>query len=251
MPTTEPLLEIRLLGPMVVLRRDRSMIDDADWNSGKTRDLLRLLALQSGRPVPTQMLIDRLWPHVAGKQARGSLRTAASQVRRTVREDCIVRGPGTMTLVDAWVDTVLVGGLLGAGREAVVAGRADLVVSRARAVERLYHGDFHAYDDDSGWAVAERERLARGRLDLLMNAAEACLGAGDHHEALLYANAVLFADPGIEAAYRAKMRAHAELGESGNAMRTFERLRRQLAEDQGIDPSPETRELHRQILRGV
>ena len=243
MPSTEPPVEIRLLGFLVVVRRDGSEVDERDWRSGKTRDLLRLLALQAGRPVLTQLLLDRLWPAAAPRQARGSLRTAASKVRTVIRDDCIERQAGSMVLVGAQVDTAALRGLLKAGREDLAEGRAELVVSRARAVERLYQGDFHADDDTSAWAVAEREDLARGRLELLAAAAECCLRLGNEREALLYANAVLFADPLREAVYRAKMRAHAELGEADRALHTFEAYRRRLAGE----PSPQTHELRRQI----
>ena len=38
----------RFLGPLVVLRRDGSTVDGREWRTGKTVDLLRLLALQAG-----------------------------------------------------------------------------------------------------------------------------------------------------------------------------------------------------------
>lgn len=250
MPTEEPLLEIRLLGPMVVLRRDRTEVDASEWSTAKTMDLLRLLAVHAGRPVRTQPMIDWLWPAASPPHARGSLRTAASRVRRTVQDNCIVRGPGTMMLRHAWVDVVLVEGFIEAGRAAMLAGRHEEVVSRARAMEKLYRGDFHAHDDDSDWALGIREYLAQGRLALLDDAAGCCVAVGDHREALLYANAALNLDPTVEGAYRTKMRAHAELGEVGAALRAFERYRRQLADDLGVDPPGHIQDLHLEILRG-
>ena len=244
-----PPIVIRLLGQMVVLRRDRSTVGGHEWRTGKTMDLLRLLALQAGRPVRTQMLIDRLWPRASPERARGSLRTAASQVRRALHDDCIVREPGTMMLRDAWVDVVAVSSLLLAGRSAALVGNAEVVVSRARAMERLYQGDFHAYDDDSDWAVAERDHLLHRRLELLDDAAQSCLIMGRYREALAHAHAVLVVDPTAEGAQRTKMRAHAELGEVGSALRVFERYRRQLADDLGVDPPAQIRDLHLEILR--
>lgn len=246
---TEPLLEIRLLGPMEVVRRDGTVVDGGEWKTGKTTDLLRLLALGDGGAVRVPQLLSRLWPAAAETQARGSLRTAASQLRRALREDCIVRYPGSMQLVGAWVDAVEVRDLLVAWSGDVQAGRTELVVSRARAIERIYRGDFHAYDDHSAWAVAEREVLAQGRLELLADAAEACLRAGAYREALLYANAVLSLDPVAEVALRAKMRAHAELGEPAKALQAFEAYRLRLADDLGSDPTRQTRQLHREIVR--
>jgi len=45
------------------------------------------------------------------------------------------------------------------------------------------------------------------------------------------------------------MRAHAALGEIPAALRDFEDYRRRLAEELGVDPSPETRALHVALLR--
>ncbi len=50
-------------------------------------------------------------------------------------------------------------------------------------------------------------------------------------------------------AHWAKIRAHAELGERVSALRAFEHYRRRLPDDLGVDPSPEIREFHLQILR--
>ncbi len=241
---------VRLLGPLVVLRRDGSDVDRSEWKTGKTADLLRLLALSAGHPVRTQLLIDRLWPDASPPHARGSLRTAASQIRRTLREHCLMRGPGTLMLCHAWVDAAVLKGMLDAGGKAMRLGQAESVIGGARAVERMYRGDFHADDDTSDWALGVRAYLASGRVRLLDDAAQCCVSVGSHREALLYANALLLVDPTVERAYRSKMRAHAELGEVGSALRVFERCRRQLSAASGGRPSSETRALHREIIAG-
>ena len=42
-------IRIRLLGPFEVRRPDRSMVGLTEWRTGKTMDLLRILALNNGR----------------------------------------------------------------------------------------------------------------------------------------------------------------------------------------------------------
>ncbi len=85
---------------------------------------------------------------------------------------------------------------------------------------------------------------------LLDDAAQCCVSEGSHREALLYASALLLVDPTIERAYRSMMRAHAELGELGSALRVFERYRRYLSADWGTGPSAETSALRREIIAG-
>ncbi len=52
-----------------------------------------------------------------------------------------MRGPGTLMLCHAWVDVTVVKGLIDTGGQAMRLGHTESVIGRARAVERLYHGD--------------------------------------------------------------------------------------------------------------
>ena len=97
-------IRISLLGGFEVLRDDGTPVPEAAFRTGKTTDLLRILALNNGRPVWRTTLVERLWPDVDQDRAAASLRTAASQIRRSIGTDCIHRQPGALVLRDAWVD---------------------------------------------------------------------------------------------------------------------------------------------------
>lgn len=242
-------LRVRLLGEFEVTRPDATIVDNLEWRTGKTMDLLRLLALEEGRAVRTESLIERLWPTVSESRGRGSLRTAASQIRRTVGSNCVRRRPDGMVLVDAWVDVSEFLAATRLGHDAFVRGDPAAVLRVARRAESLHRGDFRAYDDDSLWAHDQRHRLATARRDLLCEAAESALGSGLFREALAVAARAAAIDPTSEHAHRLLMRAHAELGEVGSALRVFERYRNHLARELGVDPSRQTRELHLRLLR--
>jgi DNA-binding SARP family transcriptional activator len=244
-------IRVRLLGVLSVLRADGSAVAVDEWRTGKTMDLLRLLSLSGGAPVRSSSLIDKLWPNATPERARGSLRTAASQIRRAVRTNCVIRTPEGLVLQNAWVD---VNEFLDGARRVRLAARDAQhthVVALARAAEALYRDDFHAYDDDSDWACVEREHLVRARHEMLCDAAEAALELGLRREALDLAGAAVRLDPSSETAHRSLMRAHAELGEIGSALRVFETYRAHLADELGADPSHQTRELHLRLLRGT
>ena len=91
-------IEIRLFGPMLVRRADGSVVQQAEWRTSKTMDLLRLLALNAGQAVTISSLLDKLWPEVEAERGRASLRTAASQLRKILRTDNLERRPGSMIL---------------------------------------------------------------------------------------------------------------------------------------------------------
>jgi DNA-binding SARP family transcriptional activator len=240
-----------LLGELHVTRADASVVAIDEWRTGKTRDLLRLLALGDGHPVRTSRLIDNLWPDVSHSRASNSLRTAASQIRSTLREPCVVRHPHGLMLTNAAVDVTQFRASAGRVHLAARQGNSADVMTHARAAEWLYRGDFQAHDDDSPWAVAERESLRQQRQQMLCDAAVAALDLRLFREALDMATTAVRLDPASETAHRSLMQAHAELGEVGMALRVFERYRAHLADELGVDPSPQTRELHLSLLRGA
>ena len=243
-------VRIRVLGGLTVQRADGSWVDAEEWRTGKTMDLLRLLALENGRPVRPQALIEKLWPDSAPERARGSLRTASSQIRRTVRTNCVVRHPDGLILQGAWVDVLE---FRQQARRVALAAQAGLhtqALAIARLAETLHRGDFTAYDDDATWAIAVRERVMFLRHDMLCDAAASALTLGLPREAAGYAYLAVRVDRVSERAHRLLMAAHAELGEVATALRLFERHRARLADELGADPSPQTRDLHLKLLRG-
>jgi DNA-binding SARP family transcriptional activator len=243
-------IRIRLLGQFEVERTDGSIVGWHEWRTGKTRDLLRILALNSGRPVRMSSVIDKLWPHVSLDRARASVRTAASHIRRATGENCIVRQHDALLFRGAWVDTLRFRDDARYVHIAAQAGRHARVVNLGHAAERLYQGNFHAHDDESPWARAERDHLLRIRRAMLCEVADAAIALGRHDDALEFAGSAVRIDPASEAAHRALMRCYAGLGEIANALRAFEACRAHLAEELGADPSPQTRELHLRLLRG-
>ncbi len=245
-----PELRVRLLGNLEVQRADGTIVGYDEWRTGKTTDLLRILALNNGRPVRITSVFDKLWPNVSLDRARASLRTAGSQIRRATRTNCIVRQNGSVLLQGAWVDATLFLNDVRFVHLAAQATRHGRVLDLTRAAERLYRGDFHAHNDDSPWARAEREYLAQSRRGVLCAAAEAAIALGRYQDALHYAGDAVGIDRSSEAAHRALMRAHAALGEIGSALRVFEACRAHLAEELGVDPSAQTRALHLRLLRG-
>jgi DNA-binding SARP family transcriptional activator len=244
-----PNIRIRLLGELEVRRLDGTRVEQEEWRTGKTRDLLRLLALANGQPVRVAWLADTLWPEVTLAQARNSLGTATSQIRRTLRDACVVRQYDALVLRGAWVDVHAFKALAHRARLAARVSASGEVLTNVRAARLHYRGDFHAHDDDSSWAVGERLLLRQLHQDILCDGAEAANNLGLLHEAQDLAQTAVRLDPTVESAHRSLMRAHAELGEVGMALRAYEACRVHLADELGVDPSPQTQELHLQILR--
>ena len=89
-----------MLGPLLVRREDGSKVGDEEWRTSKTLDLLRLLALHNGEAVPVRTIVDLLWPGVPESRGRASLRTAASQLRKSLGDNCLERRIGGLVLAE-------------------------------------------------------------------------------------------------------------------------------------------------------
>ncbi|MET0930628.1 MAG: BTAD domain-containing putative transcriptional regulator [Aeromicrobium sp.] len=242
--------EIRLFGRLFVRRSNGEVVDADEWSTGKTTDLLRLLALHGNRPVSVESLINKLWPDVEEDKAKASLRTAASRVRQVLGEPCIERSLGGLILRNSWSDVVAFQSIVHELNAALRAGDHARVVERAREAEALYVADFQAYDDKSSWAGETREALRLSRQSMLADAGESALKLNWMRDAIDFSTSAIAEDLSFERPHRTLMRAHAALGEVELALRAFEHCRVALSQELGADPSPQTRALHIQILSG-
>lgn len=242
--------EIRLLGSLRVRRADGTVVSQGEWRTGKTVDLLRLLALEVDRPVRVDTLLENLWPDVDEARGRASLRTAASQIRRTLRTDCIERRMGGLVLTRAWVDVVAFRRAATNARASQRQGDHARVVRFVREAEALYLADFEAHDAGSTWAFEVRESLATMRRDVLADAAESAVEVAWMRDAIDLAERAIEADPFSERAHRALMRALAGLGESDRALKVYASLRRTLEQELGMSPSRQTTAVQMSVLSG-
>ncbi len=245
-------IEIRLFGQLCVRRADGTLVDNASWRTGKTADLVRLLALAGGRPVRVETLVDCLWPDTEETKARASLRTAVAQIRRTLDADCILRTFDGVALTGVWTDTEAFTSLADSARAHAQDGSHAQVVRIAREAEALYVGDLDCHvSSDEVWVDQARANLSALRRDLLTDAAECALQLCWYRDAEDLARRTLQADPMAERPHRLLMSAYAGLGETERALKVYERCRRILADELGVDPSSLTKAVHLQILSGV
>ncbi|MET1037429.1 MAG: BTAD domain-containing putative transcriptional regulator [Aeromicrobium sp.] len=242
--------EIRMFGRLFVRRSDGEVVGADEWSTGKTADLLRLLALHGNRPVSVQSLISKLWPDVEEHKAKASLRTAASRVRQVLGEPCVERSLGGLVLRNTWSDVVTFQSIVHEMTVALRGGDHARVVERAHEAEALYVADFEAYDDRSFWATETRESLRLSRQSMLADAGESALKLMWMRDAIDFSTSAIAEDVCFERPHRTLMRAHAALGEVELALRAFEHCRVALSQELGADPSPQTRALHIQILSG-
>jgi DNA-binding SARP family transcriptional activator len=222
---------------------------------GRATRLLGLLAAFADDEVLTDDLVEALWAGEAPPRYPSRIvASLVSRLRAALGRDRIVGGPRSYRLVtgpDTAVDLTAARLLLSSAESAAEhLGWQDAYGSATRVIELLSGGEALAHEPPTG-LVQEARRQAAGMLrrarELVWTSA---LHLGKRSSALDAVAAALARDPLNEAAVRAGMVAHAQLGRSAEALRSYERLRTALADQLGADPSNATNALHLSLLRG-
>ena len=241
-------IEIRLLGPLRVHRSDGSLVDPRGWRTRKTSELLMLLALHAGEPVPVDRLLEALWPDVPPDKGRASLRTALSRLRSALHEDPFDRDPRGPVLSGVWVDSQVFDELAARAHRSWGLGQPAEAFAAAAEADSLCLS--HLVPDAVGaWAAEHRERHDATHRELLGDAGEAALSLLRPREAAEFADRLVALDPFRERACRTLMLAATAIGEVDRALQAYHACAKHLADELGADPSSQTRAVYLQILR--
>jgi DNA-binding SARP family transcriptional activator/tetratricopeptide (TPR) repeat protein len=213
----------------------------------KAQALLAYLALPAGRSHSRERLIALLWPEAAEADGRNSLRVALSALRSALGASGItcLRVESDGVAVDpagVEVDALVFEQLIGRGDPASLVDGC-----RRYAGELLATLDVREEPFDE-WLRTERQRLGALALRALNGALALQVHARDHDAVLTTALRSLAMDPLQESAHRAAMRAHAQLGRYGSALRQYQACVDVLQRELGVAPDIETQALYRQIL---
>ena len=119
--------------------------------------------------------------------------------------------------------------------------------TRARCWPGLGSDDSPDFEE---WLFVERERLHVLVIEAYADLAVYAEETGDFVAAGRSAERQIQLDPLREPAYRQQMRIFAKQGERSLALASFERCRKVLREELGLDPEAETLSLHAQLLAG-
>jgi DNA-binding SARP family transcriptional activator len=238
------------VGGFVVCRSGRTL-PAKDVGSRKGRTVLALLAVERGRTVPVDGIVEVLWADAPPRRPAANVATLVSRLRAALGTSVVVGGRTGYRLGDQVAVDLHDAYALVREAETRLAGNEPVsaLAAAGRAMELLDAGPVLADEPDALWA--EPIRAVQGRLlrQARHMAAEAALRVRDPASARLAAEAAVAADPFDEVASRDLMRAHVVGGEPARALAVYERLRSTLAIEFGVDPAPETRELHLAILR--
>ena len=232
------------------------MIDDARFPGRQGRLLFAYLAAEQGRPVPKDELAEAIWGETPPPSWDKALTGVVSKVRALLASSGIDGGSaltgafGCYRLdlpAGTWVDVIAATDAVVEAEAALAAGDPHAARTAAAEAASLTRQAFLPGEDGS-WVEEKRRELAEVRLRALSALADACLCAGDGQEATIWAEQAVRLAPFRESGYRRLMEAHIAAGNRAEALQTYERCRRLLAEEIGAYPSPEIESVYRRLL---
>ncbi|MEU6079075.1 BTAD domain-containing putative transcriptional regulator [Streptomyces sp. NPDC047108] len=230
----------------------------------KVRQVLALLALRANTTVPLHQLVEELWEERPPSSAATTLQTYIYQLRKlpglcdpqhpgpAVGTRALLTTPGgyRLSVPTDCLDSQEFGDLAARGRESLergsVAEAADLLqraltVWRGPALSDLAPGPIVGID---------ALRLEEQRYEVLEERIDADLLLGRHHRLISELTALAADNPTREGLHAKLMLSLYRAGRRPEALEVFQRIRRVLTRELGLEPCSELQRLHQQVLAG-
>ncbi len=254
--STEPKeMTIQLLGALSVRLNGVPIMPGA----AKPRQILALLALNTGRVVTTSTLAEELWGDRPPPSASTTVQTYILELRKRIAK---ATGPGRdpkrvlRTRHDGYLleaggsqtDVEEFSRLAWAGRAATEGGDHRTAAELLRRALALWRGP--ALVDVRMGRVLELEAMAleEARLGVLGRRIEADLTLGRHADILGELAALAARNPMNEHFFAQLITALYRAGHIARALEEFQRLRRSLIRELGVEPSAKLQRLQQAVL---
>jgi class 3 adenylate cyclase len=245
-PAGTKAIAVRLLGP-IEAERDGAL---ANLGGPKPRALLTALALDLGRVVSVDRLVEALWPGDAPGTAPHAVQVYVSQLRKALGPVIATRPPGyVLELEPDGVDVHLFARLAEEGRAALRGDDPASAETALREALALWRGPALADFVYEPFAQTEIARLEELRTVVVEERIEADLALGRHAELVSELEALVEAQPHRERPRAQLMLALYRSGRQADALSAYRAARAALVDGLGIEPGPELKELEAAILR--
>ena len=237
-------VEYRVLGPLT------AVLDGSPRQLGgrRQRMVLAILLANANRVVSQDALIEAVWSGDPPDAARTTLHSYVSHLRRELGGEIERQGHGYLMAADQTSLDAL------RFEHLVIDGRKKLKVDPAGALSVLHEALVmwfgNPYGDLGGapTLAAEVARLDDLRLVAVEERIAADLATGNHRGVVAELDTLAREYPYRERLHVLHMLALYRSGRQADALRAFQRTRSLLAEELGIDPSAEMRDLEQRIL---
>jgi DNA-binding SARP family transcriptional activator/basic membrane lipoprotein Med (substrate-binding protein (PBP1-ABC) superfamily) len=245
---SEP-IRFRILGALEAEVEERAL----ELGGRKQRAVLAALLLRAGKVVPDERLVDEIWGDSPPASAAHTLETYVSRLRQVLAPhgvDLERRGGGyRVALGRAVLDSRVFEALVEEASQTSAAGDENRAAALAKEALGLWHGPVLSGVSLHLEGRAEAERLDELRSRALDIRVEADLALGRHAELVGELRRLVEESPYRERLVAQLMVALYRSGRQAEALEVYERTRRALDDDLGLQPSEELQRLAGQIVR--
>ena len=240
------MLSIALLGPLEVIRDG----EHVHVPRGRASELLVRLALEPGALVSADRLLQDLWAETAAETRRNTLQAKVAMLRRALGPTVVAsRDSGYALMVEAGqVDAWMALRQTTSAVRLREAGDAQHAAEVTSTCLKLFRGEVLSGAGDAEWVGVHRTRLEEARLTLLEVHYWARLSLGDLGTVVGELEAAVVAHPFQESLWELLITALYRAGRQADALAAYQRVRKHLADELGLDPGPELQLVEQRIL---
>ncbi|MDQ1725908.1 MAG: hypothetical protein QOG52_2936 [Frankiaceae bacterium] len=226
----------------------------------RQRAVLALLLVNPTHGLSTTELVEGVWGEAPPRSAERTLHAYVARLRSVLEPD---RGPDgelrlllrtatgyRMRLTEDQLDSRVFERSVSVARRQLAAGDTDAGALALRAAVRRWQGPAFADLLDFPAVQAAAQRLEHLRADAVADGVEAEMSLGRHETLVPELQNLVTAHPFDERLWAALALAHYRCGLQADALGTIRNARQVLADELGIDPGRELRELQAAILAG-
>ncbi|MFI7443218.1 AfsR/SARP family transcriptional regulator [Nonomuraea indica] len=245
-------MQFQLLGPVEVTVEGRVI----ECGHAKQRCVLAVLLCEAGQVVSIEQLVDRLWDQDPPAEARNTLYTYITRLRRVLQSmDAASRGVELIRRSSGYA--------LEVPGDVVDLHRFRRLVDRAHASADeeeksiLLRDALHLWKQQAlaglsgSWVVGMRARLDQERVNAALAYHDVQMRLGRAEQILSGLREMVAAHPLNEPLTAQLMTALSRCGRRPEALQLYESVRRRLTEELGVDPGPELQQLYQQLLVGA
>ncbi|MDT5015006.1 MAG: family transcriptional regulator, regulator of embCAB operon [Mycobacterium sp.] len=221
------------------------------------RAVLAMLVINRNRVVSSETLIDAVWEQRAGREARASLHSYVSNLRRFLnsagvdgRTVLAAAPPGyRLNVLDIDCDIGRFVSGKNAGIRAAAAGQFELAGRHLSAALAEWRGRVLEDLPDFEFVASFSAALIEDKVNVHISRAEAEIACGRANAVIGELEELIAEHLYREPLWTQLIVAYYTAERQSDALDAYRRLKSSLAEDLGIEPGPTIRALHERILR--
>jgi DNA-binding SARP family transcriptional activator/ABC-type branched-subunit amino acid transport system substrate-binding protein len=237
---------VRILGPIEA----EDAGDELPLGGPKQRLVVAVLALEHPSPVASTRLADALWGEAVPRTAAKTIQVFVARLRKSLGQEAIVTREGgyVLKVSEEALDHRRFERLAGDGARALAESDHERARERLAAALGLWRGPALGELPVEGRVAEAVRRLEELRLVCLEKRIEADVALGRASEVVGELEQLMAAEPLRERPAELLMLAYYRAGRQADALAVFQRVRRVLVDEIGIEPGPRLRELQAAVL---